>query len=287
MNALMLCTDLDRTLIPNGPLPESASARPRFARLAGATEVTIVYVTGRHLAMVQAAMEEWQLPIPDFIISDVGTSIWRPQGNDGWQLDESWAQTLAGDWQDMQSSALAGELQTRINPMETLRLQSPERQNRFKLSYTYGQDAEPGQLGAQLQAALDSLGIKARLVFSVDDITGEGLLDILPRSASKRHALEALMRAEGRTDEQTVFCGDSGNDLEVLVSGIPAVLVANATHAVRQQIDELSGKLPGPSRLYQARGGLLGMNGNYAGGILEGVVHFHPWALERLRRVTS
>ncbi len=28
--------------------------------------------------------------------------------------------------------------------------------------------------------------------------------------------------------------------------------------------------------LHLAKGGVLGMNGNYAAGILEGVLHFHP-----------
>ena len=31
---LLLCTDLDRTLIPNGPQPESPGARAHFATLA-------------------------------------------------------------------------------------------------------------------------------------------------------------------------------------------------------------------------------------------------------------
>lgn len=286
MNRLMLCTDLDRTLIPNGSLPESAEARPRFSRLASAPEVSVVYVTGRHLALVQAAMKEWQLPQPDFIIADVGTSIWRPHGGD-WRLDETWSRSLANDWQGMQSTSLALELQAVAKQTLTLNLQSPERQNQFKLSYTHGRADDPGQLREQLQTVLEILGVQARLVFSMDDVTGEGLLDILPRSASKLHALEALMKGEGGTREQTVFCGDSGNDLEVLVSGIPAVLVANATEAVRRAVRERSQSTPGPACLYQASGGLLGMNGNYAGGILEGVVHYHPWTLERLQQPAS
>ena len=47
---LLLCTDLDRTLIPNGPQPESPGARDRFAALAGSPHVVLAYVTGRHRA---------------------------------------------------------------------------------------------------------------------------------------------------------------------------------------------------------------------------------------------
>ena len=38
---LLLCTDLDRTLIPNGREPESPEARPWFRRLAAEPEVAL------------------------------------------------------------------------------------------------------------------------------------------------------------------------------------------------------------------------------------------------------
>ena len=72
MNArLLLCTDLDRTLLPNGEQPESPSARALFARLAARPGVTLVYVTGRHRALVQAALDEYQLPgaVADILFS--------------------------------------------------------------------------------------------------------------------------------------------------------------------------------------------------------------------------
>lgn len=50
MNRLLICTDLDRTLIPNGPQPESPKARALFRRLVSREEVTLAYVSGRHRA---------------------------------------------------------------------------------------------------------------------------------------------------------------------------------------------------------------------------------------------
>ena len=63
---LLLCTDLDRTLLPNGPQPESPGARMRFARLAARPEVTLVYVTGRHRKLVEKVIGLYRLPLPDF-----------------------------------------------------------------------------------------------------------------------------------------------------------------------------------------------------------------------------
>jgi sucrose-6-phosphatase len=95
---------------------------------------------------------------------------------------------------------------------------------------------------------------------------------VLPASASKLHALEFLRARLGISLNRTVFAGDSGNDMEVLVSRIPSVLVANAQESVRTEAVAHADL----ATLYLARGGLLGMNGNYSAGILEGVVHFLP-----------
>jgi len=79
----LLCTDLDRTLIPNGAEPESPSARERFRQLAGHEEITLAYVSGRHKALIEQAIAEFDLPLPDFAIADVGTTIYQI-GTSGW-----------------------------------------------------------------------------------------------------------------------------------------------------------------------------------------------------------
>ena len=40
---LLLCTDLDRTLIPNGAQPESPGARQRFAALVAHDDILLAY----------------------------------------------------------------------------------------------------------------------------------------------------------------------------------------------------------------------------------------------------
>jgi len=60
--------------------------------------------------------------------------------------------------------------------------------------------------------------------WSVDDITQTGLLDVLPASASKYQAMKYLMQSLKVNHHDTVFAGDSGNDLSILASPIQSVL---------------------------------------------------------------
>jgi len=83
---ILLCSDLDRTLLPNGAQPVAPEARQLLQVLAERPELTLVYVSGRHQALQQQAIEDYALP-PDYAIGDVGTTIydiedghWRPWG---------------------------------------------------------------------------------------------------------------------------------------------------------------------------------------------------------------
>lgn len=264
---ILLATDLDRTLIPNGSQPESPSARQRFHRLAARPEVRLAYVTGRHLESVEAAIAEYDLPRPDFVIADVGTSLYEIDAND-WRQMQDWQQAIATDW----GGRSHAELAMSVGEIPGLHLQDAVRQGACKLSYCAPPLDEPAELLNGIRQRLEASGARINLVWSIDETSATGLLDVLPASASKLHALEFLRARLGISLNRTVFAGDSGNDMQALVSRIPSVLVANAQESVRAEAVAHADL----EKLYLARGGLLGMNGNYSAGILEGVVHFIP-----------
>lgn len=277
---IVLCTDLDRTVIPNGAQPESPEARPCLRRLAARPESTLVYVTGRHKSLLEDAIRDYDLPVPDYAIGDVGTTIYQVRGGE-WLPWDAWSDEIAPDWQGHDRESLAGLLRG----LDDLRLQEMEKQNDFKLSYYAPAGTRPDALLAEMRERLDARGIRASLIWSIDEAAGCGLLDVLPAAANKLHAIKFLMRQKGFSVTQTVFSGDSGNDLEVLVSGLQAVLVRNAPDDVREEAIQRVAEAGYPNRLYVARGGFLGMNGNYSAGILEGLVHFLPHVAEWLEPV--
>jgi sucrose-6F-phosphate phosphohydrolase len=273
MNAirLLLCTDLDRTLLPNGAQPESPQARQRFAELVGQPGAMLVFVSGRHRVLIEQAINNYRLPRPDFVISDVGTNIYDLRHGE-WQIWSEWQDEIAPDWKGFDHRQLS-EL---LGDIAGLRLQPFSKQNTYKLSYFVPLHMDQRRLDRTLQQRLQEQGIEANLVWSVDEPAGIGLLDVLPKRASKLHAVEFLRAHLGISEEDTLFAGDSGNDLPVLASSIPSVLVANALPSVAEEAVAAARAAGNEASLYIARGGLMGMNGNYSAGILEGVAHFHP-----------
>jgi hypothetical protein len=267
----LICTDLDRTLLPNGPQPESNRARARFQALVSRPDISLAYVSGRNLEQVRKAMHLYHLPEPDFVIGDVGTTLYQLSSDSQWQLIDSWQQHIANDWNNYSREKLA-----QLIRRSELRLQEHARQNRFKLSYYAPLRLSSDKLTASIHAALKSRNIKASLIWSIDEPNGIGLLDIVPASASKFHAIEYLLQYLKLDQARCVFCGDSGNDMEVLTSPIQSVLVANSTEAVREKAFTQVKLNGNEDSLYLAQGSFLDMNGNYSAGMLEGIAHYLP-----------
>lgn len=282
LSRLLICTDLDRTLIPNGPQPQSPQAHDYLQKLVSRSEVTLVFVSGRHRALVEEAIATYELPVPDFVIGDVGTTIYRVGPSHAWSRLESWESQIARDW----AGRSHADLKNILNDISALKPQEHDRQNRLKLSYYVPLKAETDQLSDLIQQRLRAADVSARLVWSEDDIEHKGLLDILPLNASKLHAIEALMEQQKFDLGNTVFCGDSGNDMEVLASSIPAVLVANGRAKVKAGAIEMARQAGTEKHLYIASGNFLNMNGNYAAGMLEGIVHFYPEVLDWFEQAT-
>lgn len=267
MSRLLLATDLDGTLLPNGAAAESPGARERFARLAAHPDVTLVYVTGRDAGLVDEAIATWEVPVPDVLIADVGATIAGP-GPGGWERWPAWDETIAPDW----GGRDAADLHELLKDLPGLQLQDASRQGRWKLSFEVEPDGALPQLAGMIRDRLAAADVRAGVVFSRDDVLGVGLVDVLPASADKLRALEFVMAHLGFGPDETVFAGDSGNDLEVLAGPVPAVLVANADPELRAAARRKAAAAGHGPLLYLARG-------NYAAGILEGVLHYHPaWA---------
>ena len=81
--------------------------------------------------------------------------------------------------------------------LDSLRLQESEKQNTYKLSYYAAPTINAEALLYEIQVRLEQNAIAASLIWSIDETTNTGLLDILPKAATKRHAVEFLINQQG------------------------------------------------------------------------------------------
>jgi hypothetical protein len=268
---ILLCCDLDRTILPNGHQDEWPGSRRVLHAVVDRPEINLVYVSGRDKSLMHEAVRDYEIPLPDRAVGDVGTTIYEITDND-WVAWESWYAEIGKDWRGFRAEDLDGFLKD----LDALWLQEPEKQNRYKLSYYTDPTVDHRRLIERIRQRLSGRNIRSRAIWSLDEQRDLGLLDVLPQSASKLHAIRYVMDRCGYTQSRVVFCGDSGNDLNVLTSDLQAVLVKNAAADVCRAARKAAIEKGRRKTLYIARGDFLGMNGNYAAGVLEGLAHFIP-----------
>ncbi len=224
-----LATDLDGTLIPINGEPAQKTALCKIDAEHRQKKFPLVFVTGRHLSSVQQAIEQFHLPVPDWVICDVGTSIFQTVDG-GFQLVEAYHQDLDQKLSPEQLKLMGSQL----SQHRKLTRQEEEKQGRFKLSfYTEAQSlndvvAEIKQIAAE---------IEFQLIASVDPFNGDGLIDILPAKVSKRYGLSWWAREQSLSTEDIVFAGDSGNDWAAIVGGFRSIVVANAAAELKAQVE--------------------------------------------------
>ncbi len=228
----ILATDLDGTLIPVEGCEQNQNDLTVLTQSLLHSRVPLIFVTGRHLHSIVKAIASFRLPIPDWIVGDVGSSIYRRSAEGGWELVEGYSRHLQASVGDMSLEAVRNAFES----FGDLTLQAAEKQGQFKLSYYCPRDTL-ALVAQRLQVRLDELGAPYAVTNSLDPFTTHGLIDILPRAASKGAALEWWAEHTRVEVEKIVFAGDSGNDLAAMTAGFRSIIVANAdpelTRAVR------------------------------------------------------
>jgi len=256
-----LASDLDGTLIP--PILDAERAREIavFGRCAAEERLGLAYVTGRHAELAIEGIAAAGLPYPERLFCDVGTSLYVREG-ESYALDAAFRHAMT----EALGLASMPEIRHLLDDVSGLVRQEDAKQAEFKLSY-YVRGSDRERTEADLRTRLAPLEARLRVVSSVDPVTGDGLVDVLPRAAGKRRALDWLCRTLDLDMADVLYAGDSGNDHDALLSGHPAVLVGNAPDDLRDQLVREARAAGLEGRLYVARE-------SFAAGVLEGCRHF-------------
>ncbi|SDK38847.1 sucrose-phosphate synthase [Methylophilus rhizosphaerae] len=231
-------TDIDNTLLGDRAGQEALVAWLR--ENAGYTIFGIA--TGRPLESTMDILRKNHIPIPDVLITSVGSEI-----HYGLRRipDIGWANHIRHQWR-------RDDVLKAMEKIPGLRLQSAENQREFKISYLVDTGKIPSM--EHITQHLRKQGLHAQVIYSHGEF-----LDLLPVRASKGHAIRYLSYKWGLPLTNFLVSGDSGNDIEMLVGDTMAVVVGNYSEDLAH--------LKGSTRIYFAEA-------SYAHGILEGMQHY-------------
>jgi sucrose-6-phosphatase len=249
----LFVTDLDNTLV--GDKAALMVLNDHLSQHRQQHGTVITYATGRSLTLFNQLSIEQSLLEPDFRVLSVGTEIYVQGSN---TPDLTWAEQLAQNWHRDQVMAIAAHFADLVPQPAT-------EQTPFKVSFFLTPEAATEVLPA-LESAFQQQGLEAQLVYSsnVD-------LDILPRRSNKGAAINFLQGKLGFAPEETVVCGDSGNDLSLFqLVKAKGIIVGNAQPELLDWHYENLSNLPENSQ----NGQRYLTQAHCSGGILEGLRHF-------------
>jgi sucrose-phosphate synthase len=199
--------------------------------------------TGRRLDSVLAILKTHRIPMPDILITSLGTEIYyAPQ----LIADIAWTYHIDHLW-------MPQALRRLIAGLRGLTPQAKSEQSRFKISYDYNSSKAPPM--EEILTLLRQQELPANTTLSFGQF-----LDIVPARASKGQALRYIARQWDIPLERILVTGGSGGDEDMLRGKTLGVVVAN------RHCEELS-ILGDTEHVYFAKRA-------HAGGILEAVEHY-------------
>lgn len=234
-----LISDIDNTL-----LGDRSALRTLLHRLREQGKNALVFgiATGRRLDSALEILKEWGVPLPDVLITSVGSEIYY--GPEITQ-DMGWFKHIDHQWKP-------DKLRTALLALPGVALQPEIDQRRHKLSFFIDPKQVPDI--KEIERILHQQDLQANLIYSHDRY-----LDLLPTRASKGFAVRYFADKWGIPTERILVAGDSGNDEDMLRGSTLGVVVGN-------HHPELE-KLHGFKKVYFA-------SANYAGGIDEALTHY-------------
>ena len=258
----ILATDLDGTFIPMEDQPLQVEALKELKQhLWPKGPIQLIYVTGRDINSVTRAINEHDLPIPQMIISDVGTSIHQLQGGH-WIPSDTYFVNLAS----IVSDVTLDRMRETMEQVEGCRLQQKDHQGYFKASFECDAD-QLATLTQRFRQWIQENDLPYNIISSLDPFAHVGLIDLLPRGISKNYALQWLIRQGEIESSNIIYAGDSGNDLEVFRSTLKCIAVGNMEADTKKKVEDLIYEDSCAERIYLAQQAATI-------GVLEGLQHF-------------
>lgn len=211
---MILATDLDGTFIA----PDANGLASDLYKIIRdyREDIVLIFVTGRGHESILPLLDDSSIPIPDYIIADVGATILK--WNRGAFVPVMPLQSeIAEKWPGREI------ILNELGSIAGLQIQEVPQERRCSFFY------EDATLLAALEGIGKSLGLS--VLSSADKY-----LDFLPLDVSKGNTLKQLLALEGLSEESVLVAGDTLNDLSLMQTGFKGVVVRNAEPALKQAV---------------------------------------------------
>ncbi len=202
-------SDLDGTLVNGNDVNGLADLKAWIEN--NNQQIVFGMATGRNKEITRQALLDYDLPTPEIIICSAGSEIYY---TDKFIPDNGWESHIDFQWKKQ-------ELQEALTKFPGIRLQEPDAQWRFKLSYYVYNTFNKDDL-ANLHKFLDDRKLRAKIL-----LTENRYLDLLPFRASKGSAVRYLSYKWKMPLQNIITAGNSGNDLDMLKGKCRGIVVAN------------------------------------------------------------
>jgi sucrose-phosphate synthase len=199
--------------------------------------------TGRGLASALSQMKRFGIPLPDVLITHVGTEIYyAPELT----ADQAWSRHIDYLWN-------AGAVRRTLAEIPGLKLQPKNEQGHFKVSYFIDPTKAPSL--DEINSSLHQADLSVNTFISFGQY-----LDIVPVRASKGLALRYFASQWDIPLEQILAAGGSGTDKDMMRGNTLGAVVAN-------RHEEELGDLSDLQSIYFAKR-------PFAAGIMEAIAHY-------------
>lgn len=214
----VLATDLDGTFLGG----DDAARNSLYTWIQdNRPQIGLIFVSGRDLPFIERLCTETDVPWPDYVIGDVGTTLAeRHPKDDAWTYRpiDKLEEEIAGRWND------AGDT-VRKALADAPGLRPQDTPFRYRMSYHY----DPEAYDSNAEKLIEAMGYDVL-------ISDNRFFDVLPRGVSKGPSLLRLIEFLGHDPSRVLVAGDTLNDLSMFETGVPGVAVGNSEPALIERI---------------------------------------------------
>ncbi len=212
---LILATDLDGTFL--SPDLNTITSDLYKTIKDNRNNIILIFVTGRGYESIISLLDDPSLPVPDYIIADVGSTVLKRQGEVFIPVMPL-QNEIAAKWPGREV------ILNSITDITGLQIQEVPQERRCSFFY------ENETVLSEVKNIGNALGLT--ILTSADKY-----LDFLPMGVSKGNSLMQLLKLEGLPENKVLVAGDTLNDLSLMQAGYRGVVVNNGELALKEAIN--------------------------------------------------